>query len=545
MSHPATPALGPGQPLRGDRIHRYVTAFCPQCHEENPPDSPASLDTVARLAGYLAQRDDQIWLERACPTHGMISTLYEQDPQILRYLERWSAPTKQHIPDRVGNWLPLPAAFAQGLPALHTQHTCILLQDITSVCNLACPTCFTSSSPKASGVASLADVLANVDTRLQREGNRLDVLMLSGGEPTLHPQLPQLLEELACRPIVRILLNTNGIMLARDDALLELLQRHRHRVEVYLQYDGVSAASSVHHRGGDLRRLKDAALARLTQARVFTTLTMTAALGVNDTEIGAVVLQALDSDYVGGVSIQPQFGSGRSGPIDPRQRLTHTGVLARLEEQTGGRVSWRDLTALPCSHPHCASVGYMIKDDAGVTRSMVSLIGPERLADWLETEPELLANRMADTELPRHLRTVVKQSLLGLLSEQSSLSHPRVGELWQGVCTSCDLGVGTLATLAAGHLPGQAERLRHLLAQRVTRISVKPFMDITTMLEERLMQCCVHVGTLGADGAHQCAPFCAVQAWPALGAQRLSLANREHQETLATPTVLLGDGDER
>ncbi|MCB0946087.1 MAG: radical SAM protein, partial [Mycobacterium sp.] len=78
------------------------------------------------------------------------------------------------------------------------------------------------------------DVLANVDQRLARENGRLDVLMLSGGEPTLHPRLGELLAELVARPITRILVNTNGIRIAADDALLDLLTEHRERVEVYL-----------------------------------------------------------------------------------------------------------------------------------------------------------------------------------------------------------------------------------------------------------------------------------------------------------------------
>ena len=68
---------------------------------------------------------------------------------------------------------------------------------------------------------------------------------------------------------------------------------------------------------------------------------MTAALGVNDDEIGFVIKRALDTPYVGGVTIQPVFGSGRSAGLDPMDRLTHTGVLARLEEQTAGRVTWQ------------------------------------------------------------------------------------------------------------------------------------------------------------------------------------------------------------
>lgn len=501
-------------PLRGDRIHRYVNAFCPLCHDTSPQ---SSLSEVRRLSGWLAERDGAIWLERGCPEHGMISTLYDEDPEILSYLEEWTAPTKAHTPDTVGNYDPVPAAYAAGLTEMQTQHTCILLEDIVEACNLRCPTCFAGSAPDLRGAVPVTEVLRNVDQKIARENGKLDVLMLSGGEPTLHPELGQLLAELVRRPIVRILLNTNGLLIAKDDALLDLLTQHRERVEVYLQFDGLSAEASRHHRGADLRRVKTEAVTRLSERQIFTTLVMTAALGVNDGEIGDVVRLALDTPYVGGVSIQPQFGSGRGSGIDPRNRLTHTGTLARLGPQTDGLLGWRDLTALPCSHPHCCSVGYLIKDDSGRWRSLVQLIGPDKLKQHLG----LVANRIADDELPAALATAVKASLLDLLSEQSSLSHPNVGSLWKNICENCDLGISTLLTLASGALPGRRKRLRRMLGERVVRITVKPFMDIETMIEERLTQCCVHVGTRSST-QDQCAPFCAVQAWAPLGAQKLS-----------------------
>lgn len=504
-----------GMSLRGDRILRYVNAFCPLCHDENP-ERP--LAEVPRASGYLVARDDRVWLERGCRNHGLVRTLYDEDPEILAYLEEWTAPTKAHMPDTAGNFLPIPEAYLYGLPEMQTQHTCILLEDIAETCNLRCPTCFADSSPELRGVVPVAEILANVDQRLARENNRLDVLMLSGGEPTLHPEFAMLLTELTARPVTRILINTNGVLLARDDALLDLITEHRDRVEVYLQYDGSSAAASKHHRGGDLRRIKAEAVRRLSEREIFTTLVMTVALGVNDGEIGDVVRLALDTPYVGGISIQPQFGSGRSATIDPLDRLTHTGVLKRLGPQTDGLVTWRDLTALPCSHPHCCSVGYLIRDDAEHWRSLTALIGPDKLKENLG----LVANRIADSEIPREMRLAVQESLLGLLSEQSSLSHPQVGELWKNICENCDLGVATLLTLASSALPGRRKKLRRMLGERVVRITVKPFMDMSTMLEERLVQCCVHVGTRAEQD--QCAPFCAVQAWPELGRQRLSTA---------------------
>jgi 7,8-dihydro-6-hydroxymethylpterin dimethyltransferase len=133
-----------------------------------------------------------------------------------------------------------------------------------------------------------------------------------------------------------------------------------------------------------------------------------------------VVRTALATPYVGGVSIQPQFGSGRCAPIDPDSRLTHTGVLARLGPQTGGLVSWRDLTALPCSHPHCCSVGYLIRDDAGRWRSLVALIGHERLRAHLG----LVAT--ASGALPGRHRALCR--LLGKLPQEDHRQLDGVGK---------------------------------------------------------------------------------------------------------------------
>ena len=523
----------PGMPLRGDRIHRYVAAFCPYCHDEDPH---RPLHEVPRLAGYLAERDGRIWLERGCAVHGRVTTMYDEVPEILRYLEEWTAPTKRHTPDASSNWDPVPSAYLRGLGEMQTQHTCILLEDITAACNLTCPTCFAESSPSREGVVPIERVLANLDQRLERENGRIDVLMLSGGEPTIHPEFERIVESVLQRDVVRVLVNSNGIRLAKDDRLLRFFEKHNKRIEVYLQFDGFRLETHRHHRAADLRRIKQDVVRRLSDAGVFTTLTMTTALGVNDDEIGDVVKLALATPFVGGVSIQPQFGSGRSSAIDPMNRLTHTGVLRRLGEQTDGLMTWHDLTALPCSHPHCCSVGYMLRTDGGEWKSLAAIIGHDRLKQHLD----LVANRINDPELSAQLRGLVKEALLGLLSEQSSLTHPSIAQLFRDVCESCDLGLTTLLRMAGSALVGNTSGFRKLVAERIKRITIKPFMDMHTMLEERLLQCCVHVGTQRGDAGseHQCAPFCAVQAWPRLASTKLAEVARRDASTRELAPVL-------
>jgi hypothetical protein len=177
----------------------------------------------------------------------------------------------------------------------------------------------------------------------------------------------------------------------------------------------------------------------------------------------------------------------------------------------------------------------MLKTDSGEWKSLVGIIGHERLKSHLD----LVANRINDPEMSAQLRGLLKEALLGLLSEQSSLTHPSVAQIFRDVCESCDLGLSTLVRLAGDALLGNTSRFRRLVAERIKRITIKPFMDMNTMLEERLLQCCVHVGTQRGDtGAeHQCVPFCAVQAWPRLAGTKLSELARNES---SAPGALIG-----
>jgi uncharacterized radical SAM superfamily Fe-S cluster-containing enzyme len=106
-----------------------------------------------------------------------------------------------------------------------------------------------------------------------------------------------------------------------------------------------------------------------------------------------------------------------------------------------------------------------------------------------------------------------------MFSDRTSLADEGFRDLFAAVCSVCDLRIGQLLHRSAT-LSRNQDELRQLLATRVKRIQVKPFMDINTMLLDRLLQCCVHVGTRSPT-RHQCVPFCAAQAWPELSAMKV------------------------
>ena len=189
--------------------------------------------------------------------------------------------------------------------------------------------------------------------------------MLSGGEPTVHPDLIEILKEATARTSPAWCSIPTASASPKTTSFVDALHKLRDRVEIYMQFDGFSLETHMYHRAKDLREIKAAAIERLARARVFTTLVMAVAQGVNDGEVGECREYAFDTDYIAGVSFQPVFGSGRANPIDPMNRVTTTGVMKRLGEQTGGLVGPEDFIALPCSHPDCCSITYFVRGDRG------------------------------------------------------------------------------------------------------------------------------------------------------------------------------------
>src|SRR5215469_4215105 len=298
-------------------VLKSVRAVCPRCFSDDPSFDPQWPMDIAD--GHLVARDGMVLLRRYCRRgHGEVWSLYEEDFELWRYLQQWRVPTKIINPD-TSDIYPLPTGYEHGLGPAHLQHTCIYLLDITSQCNLSCPACYAESGPKQTQYTPLENVVRAVRTAIERESGRLDVVMISGGEPTVHPQIVDILRELAALPVTRILLNTNGIRLSSDNRLVEFLHEQRKRVEVYLQYDGQREQTHLELRGQDLRAVKQRVIARLSAASVFTTLVMVVTRENQDL-IGEVLDTALDTPFVGGVMFQPVFGSGRAPRFDPMDR---------------------------------------------------------------------------------------------------------------------------------------------------------------------------------------------------------------------------------
>jgi 7,8-dihydro-6-hydroxymethylpterin dimethyltransferase len=465
-------------------IEEYTKTVCPECIERGVRAD----DPKAFVDGMLVAHDGKIWMRRFCGEHGESESLYEEDAALWRARAGWQTPTLAVTPDRADNFAGFPLGYREGLPAGHGQHSCILLLNITENCNFSCPTCFASALDPGTAVVdkpTLKELLHTVDTVIEREGGRLSVVMLSGGEPTLRRDLETLIGELASRPITRIMLNTNGRRIAKDPGFLRFLHENRKKVEIYLQFDGLRDSTYEVLRAQPIAAEKRQILQMLNDAEVFTTLVMTVKGGLNDDEVKDVFDLGLATPFCCGIAFQPVFGSGRNSGIDPIHRVTPTGVMKRLGREA-------DFIPLPCSHRDCCDIAYFLRNGKGEWNSLVQLVGRDRMKDWIH----LAANTISFEDARASVQAMIKDGTLQrILSEQQQVSSI---QLAMDMVRMCDCVPG-VRELFSSWWPGKKDVDLEKLATNTFRVTVKMFMDSHTFHEARIRQCCVHIGTYEED----------------------------------------------
>lgn len=329
-------------------FHDLTVALCTTCLE--------------RCEAKVVIEGDRVLLDKWCRRHGRERVLVADDAAYWRrartLLKAAEMPERFQTPLRWG------CPYDCGLCPDHQQHACVALVEVNDACNLRCPICYAESGPERLEHQPLAVVERMLDAVVRAEG-RPDVVQLSGGEPTIHPELFAILDAAKRRPIRHLMLNTNGVRLAKEPDLARRLAEYTPGFEVYLQFDSLRDDALLRLRGARLADVRRRALEHLEAAGVPTTLVCTLAKGVNDDEIGEVIAHALAWRCVRGVTFQPVQEAGRSEGYDPAvHRLTLTEVRRRIAEQSR-HFTLDDLVPVPC-HPDALAMGYALKLDGGV-----------------------------------------------------------------------------------------------------------------------------------------------------------------------------------
>ena len=415
--------------------------LCPECLRESP--------------ARLFEEYGRVWIEQTCARHGVNRALISSNASEYHRF-------RQFVPDRGGCCGPGEVCGPNGQPP-----TCVLLIEITQACNLRCPTCYADAH--GHDFMDMTEIRRRLDSFFATQ-SKLDLLMISGGEPTIHPNFAEVLDTALSYPVERILVNTNGLRLHQSDEIRDILAARRDRVELYFSFSSFRPDVHVRLYGKDLREEKLNAIKRAQEAGIFVTLVPTVERGVNDDEIGDLYRYALSMDNINGINFQPVMDNGRYlHEFAPAERITMTDVLSLLEEQTGGELRSSDFVALPCSHPDCCTLTYGILDKD--RKTMIPLPRHLDVAKYMQ----LFADRISFS------------GLLGGAAKRvwSDMVQLRGGETMRDLYLLFrNAGLSEMVPLFGD---------REAFGKRVFRVVVKPFMDAHTYDLNRVDQCCTKI----------------------------------------------------
>ena len=438
-------------------FHDLTRSICPECK--------------GVIDAQIIIRQNKVYMRKRCPTHGWFEGIISSDAEMYVNSIKFNKPgtIPLEFSTEVKDGCPLDC----GLCPEHKQHICLGIIEVNTACNLNCPVCFANAGIGFS--ITMAQAEGMLDRFIEIEGDP-EVIQFSGGEPTIHPQLLDMIQAAKDRGVRQVMVNTNGVRIAKDDKFLESLARLK--PVIYFQFDGLRRETYRTIRGEDLLDTKLKALDRMQQAGLDAVIVAAIEHGVNVDEVGALLEFGLGHPAVRGAVFQPVTHVGRHIEFDPMQRVTIPDVIHGIVEQTKGRFVLEDFVPVPCCFPTCQVNSYVYVD-GDTTRPLPRMLDLEQYLDYI-------TNRA----LPKTPdAAVIREALEGLWSASAVAGTEKTANQFQCAC-----GPGLETGFGPAHLK-----------DHIFQIAIKDFLDPYTFNVKQVMKCCV--GILVPDG--RVIPFCA------------------------------------
>ena len=326
-----------------EKLINCTASVCPEC--------------LTRLPAQNVRRGNDVYLIKECPDHGRFSTvIWRGDPAY----ESWAYPRKTPPAAVCAPEINRGCPFNCGSCSNHHQPSCGVLLEVTSRCNLGCPVCFAGSDRETAGEDPDLSVIEGWYRALIAGGSELNI-QLSGGEPTVRDDLPDIVSLGHKLGFAFIQINTNGLRLGKEPAYVKKLKQAGLNC-VFLQFDGTNDTIYEHIRGAAMLEVKEAALRHCAENEIGVVLVSTLVPGINTGNIGELIHYALQKvPHVRAVHFQPigYFGRYPKAPQD-EDRFTIPEVIRALEAQTGGKVKSADFLPPAGENSHCSFHGNFI-----------------------------------------------------------------------------------------------------------------------------------------------------------------------------------------
>jgi len=320
-------------------------SFCHKCD-----DLKHLIDT------HVVSKDNEVYLRKFCPKCGesmvKISTDLDYYNKCNNYLKAPDLPEKPLT--RVLKGCP----FDCGVCPQHQNHPCLALFNITDECNMKCNICYYAAEPGLGNHRSMEDIEKMLATLLSTESEP-DLIQVTGGEPTTHPKIVEILKYLKKSPVRHLMLNTNGIKIAEEESFVKELKKLGGGFEVYLQFDSLNPKVLKDLRARDMVDIRIKALEMLEKYNISTTLVVVVKKGLNEHEIPEIIKFSRTYKCIRGIVFQPVEEAGRVN-ANGDFRITLSEIRQIIIDDATNPFTADDMIPLPC-HPHKIGVGYAAK----------------------------------------------------------------------------------------------------------------------------------------------------------------------------------------
>jgi uncharacterized radical SAM superfamily Fe-S cluster-containing enzyme len=422
-------------------------SLCPECLKTIPAQKVAE--------------DDAVYLEKECPEHGKFRTIIWRGVQdykdLTRYACEQSRPTKIAVQEKDR------CPEVCGLCPDHTQHTCLVVMEITNSCNLKCPICFASANERYKFHPNMDQIKTMYQHMLDLVNHPICV-QISGGEPTIRDDLPDIVRLGKSMGIDHIEVNTNGVRFSQDIEYLKAC-KDAGVDSLYFSFDGMTSEVYMQTCGKDLLQYKLDAVENCAKVGIGVTLVCVVSPNINIDQVGAVIKYAKSKvPTVKGIHFQPIAYFGRY-PITPRNldRVTIPDLLNAIEKQTNGELRADNFIPTSCSNVHCdAKSMSVILEDGSMFPLTSRALGP-----------------------PRETKAIATKT------------RKEISDLWRYIEESLNLDEDSKEENSWGSFIERAKTM-------YLTVSTMAFQDAWNVETERLCNCCIH--TITPDG--KLIPFC-------------------------------------
>ncbi|NLX49782.1 MAG: radical SAM protein [Methanospirillum sp.] len=471
-------------------VDKTTKSLCPSCGRV--------------LDARVFDEGGKVWIERECPEHGRIRSLYWSDAVMYDRFDGYSSIGEGvENPQRVVPAVNCPHEC--GLCSQHLSGTLLANIDVTNRCNLNCDFCFANA--RACGYVyepSFEQIVGMMNLLRAQRPVPVPAVQFSGGEPTMRDDLPELVRCAKQLGFSQVQIATNGVRIAREEGYVESLKAAGLST-LYFHFDGVTPETNpqiaIHERAMD----------RCAAAGMGVVLVPTIIRGRNDHEVGELIRYAARRiRVVRGVNFQPVAFTGAASTDDvEKERFTIPDLATAIEEQTGGLIRQDDFYPVPCvlpithlveaytgrpavaftTHQHCGAATYVFVNDG-------TMAPVNRLVDvdlFLES-----IDRMADKFAMGGSINKYRALVEGLNNLRRAMKRDETGkssEVWR------------LIMQALVFQNFDALRDFHWNA---LFIGTMHFMDCHNYDTERVRRCCIHYAT--PDG--RLIPFCTYNSGP-------------------------------